>query len=84
MGGSRYEKLAMIEKATLEAFRSAKAERMVVHDIDLRRRSLHECQKVGMDNFKASGSWLLLFKKKKKQYCFKKSNESSFFYESRR
>lgn len=62
-GGTHREKLAKISTRTLEKFMQAKRNHMTLHDIDIRRWALSIAKELHCDNFKASPSWVLNFKK---------------------
>ncbi|XP_026673599.1 uncharacterized protein LOC113464962 [Ceratina calcarata] len=63
-GGSRNDKLECIAKATLTKFMEARNQKMIVHDIDLKRWALQENQKLNLERFQATTHWLWNLKTK--------------------
>ncbi|CAK9801680.1 hypothetical protein ANTPLA_LOCUS2902 [Anthophora plagiata] len=61
-GGSRIDKLNSIANMTLEKLVLAQNRNIIVHDINLRRWVLQEKQKLNLEEFQASHTWLRKFK----------------------
>ena len=61
--GARVDKLKQINQITLEMFASARRERLIVHDDDVRRFAVISNKRVKLEGFKASAAWLASFKK---------------------
>ncbi|XP_076386074.1 uncharacterized protein LOC143264143 [Megachile rotundata] len=65
-GGSRFDKLKTIANATLQKFIEARQNKIIIHDMDLRRWAVIENQKenLQLEGFQASTFWLHNFKHK--------------------
>ncbi|KAF4528717.1 hypothetical protein B566_EDAN016281 [Ephemera danica] len=62
-GGTRNEKLVQVYHRTFEKFLEAKLQKLIIHDIDLKRWSLQVAKHINLHGFKASTGWLHGFKK---------------------
>ena len=62
-GGPHKLKLQKISEGVLQKFMAAKRAHLTVHDLDIRRWALAIARNVNCSNFKASGTWLLNFKR---------------------
>jgi hypothetical protein len=61
--GTDSQKLKKLHELLWDRFTSCILKREIMHDFDLKRWALQIAKEVLLNNFKASDSWLLLFKK---------------------
>ena len=57
------DKLRQIGAITLEKFSNARGSRLTIHDDHIRRFAVQANLDVNLEGFKASGTWLLNFKR---------------------
>ncbi|XP_011169807.1 uncharacterized protein LOC105202819 [Solenopsis invicta] len=62
-GGTRLEKLKEISSYTLDKFKEAVQNGIIIHDTDIARWALKAQQEINCPGFTASPSWILRFKK---------------------
>ena len=60
--GARKDKLQIVWDQTLAEFKLAIINKLIVHDIDIRRWAMAEARKVNLFDFKASSWWIWRFK----------------------
>jgi hypothetical protein len=65
-GGNNFQKWFEVSEKVFNKFKNAREKYLPIHDIDLKRWALEVGREVGLsrDEFKASDSWILYFKRK--------------------